>query len=36
MINAGYIKGYEDGAIRPNRLITRGETKSIIDRMIKQ
>lgn len=35
MINAGYIKGYEDGTIRPDRLVTRGETKLIIDRMLK-
>lgn len=35
MVNAGYIKGYEDGTIQPDRLVTRGEVKTIIDRMMK-
>ena len=34
MINAGYINGYEDGTIKPDKLITRGETSAIIDRML--
>lgn len=36
MINAGYIKGYEDGTIKPDKLVTRGETKTIIDRMLEK
>ncbi len=35
MINAGYIGGYEDGTIKPDNFITRGEVKTIIDRMLK-
>lgn len=34
MMNAGYINGYEDGTIRPEQLITRGEASQIIDRML--
>lgn len=34
MINAGYIKGYEDGTVKPDRPVTRGEAKIIIDRML--
>lgn len=34
MVNAGYISGYDNGMIRPDRYITRGEVKSIIDRML--
>ena len=36
MINSGYISGYEDGTIRPDRYITRGEVKTIVDKMIKK
>ena len=34
MINAGYIHGYEDGSVRPDQFVTRGETKIMIDRML--
>jgi len=33
MVNAGYIKGYEDGTFRPENSITRAEFITILDRM---
>lgn len=34
MINGGYIRGYEDGSIKPNESITRAEAVTIINRML--
>ena len=34
--NEGWIKGYEDGTFRPERNITRVETVTIINRMLKR
>ena len=36
MVNAGYIKGYGDGTLRPDSFITRAEAAIVISRMLEE